>query len=107
MLSSGFTVVTGHDPDSLNWEALSALETLVILMGTRQLSAITEQLQVHGKSPRTPVAIIRWAGQPQQQLWSGTLETIVQQTSRQRLSPAIIVIGEVVNLREYLQPRVL
>ncbi|MEO0407103.1 MAG: uroporphyrinogen-III C-methyltransferase [Cyanobacteria bacterium P01_A01_bin.135] len=104
VLSNGFTVVTGHDPDGLNWAALSALETLVILMGTRQLPAIVAQLQAHGRSPHTPMAIIRWAGQPQQQLWVGTLESIVQQTSRQRLSPAIIVVGEVVNLREYLQP---
>lgn len=104
VLSSGFTVITGHDPDSLNWEALSASETLVILMGTRQLATIVAQLQAHGRSPRTPVAIIRWAGQPQQQQWVGTLESIVQKTSRQRLSPAIVVVGEVVSLREYLQP---
>ncbi|MGF1535156.1 MAG: uroporphyrinogen-III C-methyltransferase [Elainellaceae cyanobacterium] len=104
VLSQGFAVVTGHEPAQLNWEALSALETLVILMGTRQLPAIVEQLQTHGRSPSTPIAIIRWAGQPQQQLWLGTLENILQKTSRQPLSPAIIVIGEVVRLRDYLQP---
>ncbi|MGF1514075.1 MAG: uroporphyrinogen-III C-methyltransferase [Elainellaceae cyanobacterium] len=104
VLSAGFTVVSAHQPDQLNWEALSALDTLVFLMGTRQLPAIVEQLQRHGRSPRTPIAIIRWAGQPQQQIWLGTLENIVQKTSRQRLSPAIMVIGEVVKLRDYLQP---
>ncbi len=103
VLSSGFTVITGHQPDQLNWEALSALETLVILMGTRQLAAIVEQLQTHGRSPHTPVAIVRWAGQPQQHTWTGTLETILRHTSRQQLSPAIIIIGEVVKLRDYLQ----
>ncbi|MGB3613183.1 MAG: uroporphyrinogen-III C-methyltransferase, partial [Elainellaceae cyanobacterium] len=79
VLSSGFTVVSAHQPDQLNWDALSAMDTLVILMGTRQLPTIVEQLQRHGRSPMTPIAIIRWAGQPQQHIWLGTLETIVQQ----------------------------
>ena len=106
VLSRSFTVLSAHDPDALNWEALAQMDTLVILMGTRTLATIVERLQEYGRSPQTPIAIIRWASQPQEQLWIGTLEAIVQQTSRQSLSPAVIVIGEVVKLRAYLQPNV-
>jgi uroporphyrinogen III methyltransferase/synthase len=104
VLSRCFAVLTAHDAAALNWQSLAVLETLVILMGAKQLAVIVDQLQRHGRSPQTPIAVIRWAGQPHQQIWTGTLETIVQQTSRQALSPCVIVIGEVVRLRPYLQP---
>lgn len=103
VLSRCFAVVSAHDPEALDWESLAGLDTLVILMGAKQLPEILEQLQRHGRSPQTPIAIIRWAGQPNQQLWVGTLETILQQTSRQSLSPCVMVIGEVVRLRPYLE----
>lgn len=103
VLSRCFAVLSAHEPDALEWEALAQIETLVILMGAKHLPEIVEELLRHGRSPHTPIAIIRWAGQPQQQIWVGTLETIVQQTSRQSLSPAVMVIGEVVRLRPYLQ----
>lgn len=103
VLSRCFTVATAHDPDALNWELLAEVETLVLLMGTQHLSEIVSQLQRHGRSPKTPIAIIRWAGRPQQQVWSGTLADIVETTQGETLSPAVITIGEVVNLRPYLQ----
>lgn len=103
VLSRCFAVLTAHEPDALEWEALAQLETLVILMGAKQLPEIVEQLLRHGRSLDTPVAVIRWAGQPQQQIWTGTLGTIVRQTEHQALSPAVIVIGEVVALRPYVQ----
>lgn len=102
VLSRCFAVFSAHDPEALDWEGLSRIETLVVLMGAKHLSLIIEQLQRHGRSPQTPIAIIRWAGQPQQQIWTGTLATIVRQTSRQPLSPCVMVIGEVVGLRPYL-----
>lgn len=103
VLSRCFAVMTAHEPDALEWEALAQLETLVILMGTQQLADIVEQLLRHGRSLETPIAIIRWAGQPQQQLWTGTLGSILRQTEHETLSPAVIVIGAVVALRPYLQ----
>ncbi len=103
VLSRSFTVCTAHDPEELHWVALDQIETLVFMMGTRHLNEIVHQLQRHGRSPQTPIAVIRWAGHPQQQIWTGTLETIGQQTSRQDLSPAVIVVGEVVELRQFLQ----
>lgn len=103
VLSRCFAVISAHEPDALEWEALAQLETLVILMGAKQLPEIVEQLLRHGRSLNTPIAIIRWAGQPQQQIWAGTLGSVVRQIAQTPLSPAVIVIGEVVGLRPYLQ----
>lgn len=103
VMSRGFAVVTAHDPEALDWETLARLETLVILMGGRHLGEIIQQLQRHGKSHQTPIAIIQWAGCPQQQIWTGTLTNIVEKTAGVSLSPVIIVIGEVVGLREYMR----
>ncbi|MCU0569058.1 MAG: uroporphyrinogen-III C-methyltransferase [Oculatellaceae cyanobacterium Prado106] len=103
VLSRCFAVLSAHEPEELEWSALAQLETLVILMGTQHLGEIVEQLLRHGRSPQTAIAIIRWAGRPEQQIWSGTLENIVQKTSRQALSPAVMVLGEVVRLRPFLQ----
>lgn len=103
VLSRCFAVFSAHEPDALDWESLSHLETLVILMGARHLPELVNRLMQQGRSPQTPIAIIRWAGHPEQQIWVSTLEAIVQQTSRQSLSPAVMVIGEVVRLRAFLQ----
>ncbi|MDB9350189.1 uroporphyrinogen-III C-methyltransferase [Nodularia spumigena CS-588/02] len=103
VLSRCFAVLTAHEPDVLDWEALSRLETLVILMGGRHLPQIIQQLVRHGRSPSTAIAIIRWAGTPQQQIWTAELDNILEQTSGVSLSPVVIVIGEVVRLCNYLQ----
>ena len=104
VMSRGFGVFTAHDLEALDWEAIARLQTLVFLMGARQLRELCDRLIAHNKRPETPVAIIRWATQPRQQIWQGTLLSIAQIVSGQKLSPCIIVIGEVVGLREYLSP---
>ncbi|MEH2423510.1 MAG: uroporphyrinogen-III C-methyltransferase [Nostoc sp.] len=104
VLSRTFAVFTAHEPEVLDWEALSRLETLVILMGGQHLPEILDQLVRNGRSHLTPIAIIRWAGTPDQQIWIAQLGNILEQTSELSLSPAVIVIGEVVGLRKYLQP---
>ncbi|MEH1981450.1 MAG: uroporphyrinogen-III C-methyltransferase [Nostoc sp.] len=104
VLSRAFAVLTAHEPEVLNWEAFSQLETLVILMGGQHLAEIVDQLMRHGRSHLTPIAIIRWAGTPNQQIWTAQLGNIWEQTTGLSLSPAVIVIGEVVGLRKYLQP---
>ncbi|WP_442944342.1 uroporphyrinogen-III C-methyltransferase [Nostoc sp.] len=104
VLSRAFAVLTAHEPEVLDWEALSRLETLVILMGGQHLAEIVDQLMRHGRSHLTPIAIIRWAGTPNQQIWTAQLDNILEQTTGLSLSPAVIVIGEVVGLRKYLQP---
>ncbi|NMG06040.1 uroporphyrinogen-III C-methyltransferase [Brasilonema sp. UFV-L1] len=114
VMSRCFAVFTAHEPDALDWEALSRLETLVILMGGQHLAEIIHRLVGQGQcskkaaprrlTPLTPIAIIKWAGTPQQKIWTGTLENILEQISGVSLSPVVIVIGEVVELSSYLQP---
>lgn len=94
-----FTILTGHQPDLLNWKALVEIDTLVILMGTRNLDQIISNLRSNGRSADEPIAIIQAGGSDQQQVWIGTLASIIEQVSDIALSPAIIVIGNVVNLR--------
>lgn len=102
VLSRCFAVLTAHHPDALDWAALAQLETLVILMGGQHVNEITHRLMQHQRSLDTPIAIIQWAGRPQQQVWEGTLGSIGRLTAGETLSPCVMVIGEVVRLRPYL-----
>ena len=95
-LSSCFAVFTGHQPDSLNWDALAGIDTLVILMGTRSLSTIINNLINVGRSPDEAIAIIHNCSQPGQKIFRGILTDIVKKTEGITLSPAVIIIGEVV-----------
>ena len=103
VLSKGFAVITAHLPDDLDWDALARMPTVVILMGARQLGAIVTQLLKHDRAANTPIAIIQWAGTPQQRVWVSDLGQIVAETAQIERSPAVIVIGQVVRLREYLR----
>jgi len=102
VLSQCFAVLSAHDPATLDWQTLAQIDTLAILMGTRHLPEIIHQLQQQGRSPQTPIAVIRWGGHSQQQIWRGTLGDIIEKTAGSVLSPAVIVVGEVVQLQ--LQP---
>ncbi|MDJ0555545.1 MAG: uroporphyrinogen-III C-methyltransferase [Microcoleaceae cyanobacterium MO_207.B10] len=103
VMSRAFVVLTAHDIEALDWERISQIETLVILMGARNLSKIVHQLLRHKRTAQTPVAIIQNCATPKQQLWIGNLDDIVQQTYAEYLSPCVIIVGEVVRLRDYLQ----
>ena len=109
-LASTLAFVTGHeDPDKeetgINWSSLATgIGTLVFFMGVKNLPNITKSLIDHGKSPDTPIALIRWGTTPAQKTVSGTLDTIVEKARVAGLkAPAIIVVGEVVNLRQTLK----
>lgn len=97
-LSRCFVVMSGHQPEQLDWSALSRVDTLVILMGGRSLKQIVRGLIAHGRSPAEPVAIVRHCGRPQQQVFWGTLSDIVEITAEISLSPAVIIMGKAVQL---------
>lgn len=107
-LTSTVAYVTGHEdptkPSSdIEWSSLVGIGTIVFYMGMRNLPKIVDQLIKHGRSKDTPVAIIRWGTTPQQQTVIGTLENIVQKVREVMLkAPCIIIVGEVVSLREKL-----
>ncbi|MBE9166653.1 uroporphyrinogen-III C-methyltransferase [Pleurocapsales cyanobacterium LEGE 06147] len=96
--SSCFAVLSGHQPETLDWGALARIDTLVILMGGHTLEEIIHRLLQQGRSPSEPVAIIRHCGRPEQKVYWGTLADIVKKTQSISLSPAVIVIGKVVEL---------
>ncbi|MBI2940746.1 MAG: uroporphyrinogen-III C-methyltransferase [Chloroflexi bacterium] len=109
-LTSSFTVVTGHeDPgkaeSAIDWARLAAGgDTLVFLMGMSNLPQIVAELVTHGRAATTPVALIRWGTLPEQETVVGTLADIVERAQARKLGPpAVIVVGEVVALRERLR----
>jgi uroporphyrinogen III methyltransferase / synthase len=104
-VSSCFVVLSAHDLAILPWQALNQLPTLVILMGTANLEALIELLK-GGKSNQTAIAIIQWCGTAQQQIWTGTLENIRSKLPQHSISPAVIVVGQVVEHSEWILPHV-
>ena len=104
--SSSVAVITGsHAVDGeLDARALfnvADAETIVVLMGLTHLREIATELVVSGKKPETPAAVIRWGTYDSQQTVVGSLESIAGDVERVGLrAPAVIVIGEVVRLRE-------
>src|SRR5438132_2434230 len=100
-----FMVVTGsgsHDLDSPEWLAAATLVkaggTVVVLMGLSRLAAIAEQFLANDCAATTPVAVISRGTYLNQDCRVGTLADIKDDVERLR-APAIIVIGEVVSLR--------
>jgi uroporphyrinogen III methyltransferase / synthase len=77
-------------------------DTVIFLMGTRSLASITSQLLRQGRSSSTPVAVIRWGTLPYQETIVGTLGDIVSKTQGVA-PPTVVVVGEVVNLRDQLR----
>lgn len=102
--------VTGHenpgkDASNIDWERLSlGSGTVVFYMGVKNLPQITANLLAHGRSPDTPVALIRWGTRPEQEILTGTLSTITDQARKSAFrAPAITIVGEVVRLRDKLR----
>ena len=100
--------VTGHAVDGvldLPWAELAVpMQTVVFYMGLGCLAAICEQLIAHGRATSTPIALIENGTTAQQRVFVGTLATMVEQLSLEAVqSPSLIIVGEVVALRESLQ----
>jgi uroporphyrinogen III methyltransferase/synthase len=108
-LTATIAFVTGHeDPtkeaSNIDWPALArGIGTLVFFMGVKNLPNIVRELTSNGRSPQTPAALVRWGTTPAQATVSGTLADIVDKVKQAGLAaPAIIVVGEVVGLRDKL-----
>lgn len=106
-ISSSVSFVAGHEDitkskSTINWSELAKnTDTVVFLMGMKNLKLITEELLNHGKNKNTPVAVIRRGTTPSQKTIRGTLDNISQKIKNAKISPpAIVIIGDVVNLRE-------
>ena len=109
-LSSAVGIVTGHEVagkarSAVDWEALSrGADTLVVLMGMRNLPLIVQRLLKAGRSPETPVAIVCHGSLPDQVTLVSTLGEVAEEVRDHGLQPpAIVVVGEVVRLRETMR----
>lgn len=108
--ATSFTIVTGHVKEDkrmagINWSALAAgSDTIAFYMGVANLSQICDKLIQHGKSPTTPVAVIQWGTTELQHTVTGDLLTIEDIVAKADIShPAIIIVGEVVRLRDKIK----
>jgi uroporphyrinogen III methyltransferase/synthase len=108
--NTAFTVATGHeDPtkgvSTLDFARLAdPAQTLVFLMAMTNLREIAERLQANGLSGDTPVAIVREGTKPHQETLVATLTTVADEVTRTGISaPAVVVIGDVVRLRDKLR----
>lgn len=103
--ATSFAVVTGHTAsDDAPPEAIPNADTLVFLMGVKALPLIVARLLARGDSPQKPVALVRWGTRMEQETVVGTLETIEAEVAKAGLkAPALIVVGDVVNLRQKLR----
>jgi len=105
-IASGFAVVTGHclGEDRVDWAALARVETLVVLMGAARLGEIAALLLRHGRPAQQPVAVVERGTLADSRTWTGTLAELAAPEDLDLRSPATLVVGEVVRLRERLVP---
>jgi uroporphyrinogen III methyltransferase/synthase len=110
--ASSVAFITGHEnPNkrrrSIDWSiAARAADTLVIFMCAETIAAIAQQLIRNGRSPQTPIAVIRWGTYEHQEIYAGALEDIAADNQYERIHiepPAIAIVGSVVSLKDKLR----
>jgi len=108
-MASSFAVITGHeakekDSTQRGWNKLATCaDTLVFLMGVKNLPVIVDGLLKNGRPNTEPVALIECGTIAEQRTLVGNLGNIVEIANKENLTPpAVIVVGEVVHLRKEL-----
>jgi len=108
--SSSVTFITGSDREGKEWspeawkKLATATGTICVYMGMRRIHEICQAVMDGGRDPNTPAAVVQWGARPEQHTVVGTLHDIAELAQRAGLeSPAIIIIGEVVSLRDKLR----
>jgi uroporphyrin-III C-methyltransferase/precorrin-2 dehydrogenase/sirohydrochlorin ferrochelatase len=99
--------VTGHLKDNtfnMNWDGIARHDqTIVIYMGLKGLPLLCEALIRHGLDATTPAAIVQQGTLPTQRVVTGTLSTLPELATAAGLkAPTLIIVGNVVKLREKL-----
>ena len=102
--------ITGHedpmkDESNICWDKISTgIGTLVFYMGIGNLEPNMKKLIENGRSPDTPVALIRWGTTSNQETIIGTIKDIAEKAKQANFkAPAITVVGDVVSLRDKLR----
>ncbi|SDG02748.1 siroheme synthase CysG [Phytopseudomonas seleniipraecipitans] len=99
--------VTGHLKDGsadLPWsELIAPSQTLVFYMGLVGLPTICKQLVAHGRAASTPAALVQQGTTENQRVFTGTLANLPDLVARHEVhAPTLVIVGEVVQLREKL-----
>ena len=109
-INSAVTFITGHGmagelPESHNWDAIAQGSPVIVMyMAMKYLSEIAVRLIRNGRSAEEPVAVITQASLPDQRVLDTKLGTCAEDIKKHELEPpAMIVVGEVVSLREFLK----
>lgn len=104
--ASTVAFVTGHEDEkkkssSINWHELAhGPDTLVFLMGMKNLPGITGRLIDEGKNPETPACVIRSGTMAAQKVVTATLSTLADKVRELKITPpGIIIVGDVIRLR--------
>ena len=110
LYSSSFAVVPGYEDaakgeTSINWEKLATgVGTIVFLMTVKNIALVCQRLIENNRNPETPVAVIRWGTRPDQTTIVGNLRNIPDLVKEKDIKPpAVMVVGDVVKLREHLK----
>jgi uroporphyrinogen III methyltransferase/synthase len=106
-LSKSVTFITGSDRADKEWspeawkQLATATDTICVLMGMRRIAEITRAILEGGRDPSTPAAVIQWGTRPEQRVLTAKLSDIAAKVSEAGIkNPAVIVVGDVVSLRE-------
>lgn len=111
-VNQAVTFITAHDAhgglsSKLDWRALAAgSPVLVIYMGFRLMREIARKLIEAGRAPDEPCAIVSHATTPRQHVARLTLARLATgEGAEQASAPALIVVGQVVELAPVLAPQ--
>lgn len=109
-LSKSVTFITGSDRAGQEWspeawkKLATATDTICVLMGMRRLTEIVQAILEGGRPGTTPAAVVQWGTRPEQRVVSGTLAELPELVREAGVkNPAVIVVGDVVALRESLR----
>jgi uroporphyrinogen III methyltransferase/synthase len=108
--SSSLAIVPGYEDitkkeSSIDWTRLATgIGTIVFLMAVKNISQVCRKLIDNGRKPETPVAVIRWGTRADQTTLVGNLGNITDLVKENEIRPpAVMVVGDVVKLRERLK----
>ncbi|NMO95841.1 uroporphyrinogen-III C-methyltransferase [Paenibacillus lemnae] len=106
--STSVALVSGtccsENSTGVRWDLLAqSVDTLVIYMGVSNMPEISRALVNGGRPKSTPAAIVEQGTCPEERVITGTLGNIHQIASALHVqNPALIIVGDVVLVREQL-----
>jgi uroporphyrinogen III methyltransferase/synthase len=110
LYSSSLAIVPGYEDatkkdSAIDWARLATgVGTIVFLMTVKNIALVCKRLIENGRSPETPVAVVRWGTRADQTTIVGNLKNISDLVKENEIRPpAVMVVGDVVKLRETLK----